>query len=89
LAANPGTTLDYETLANPTVTIRTTDSGGLSFDKTFTLSVPDVHEKPTEISLDNTNFTKIVAEAVVSTLTIPRVETSTPLANSSFYPGWQ
>jgi len=39
LVVKSGAVIDYETLANPTVTILTTDSGGLTFDKTLTVSV--------------------------------------------------
>jgi hypothetical protein len=37
---------DFETRNSYTVTIRTTDSGGLTFDKQFTIVVADVNEAP-------------------------------------------
>jgi hypothetical protein len=36
-----------------TVCVRSTDSGALSFDKQFTISITNVNEPPTDISLDN------------------------------------
>ncbi|BFM07277.1 hypothetical protein R50071_24810 [Halioxenophilus aromaticivorans] len=39
--------IDYETQANYQVTVRTTDSGGLSQDETITVSVSDENEGPT------------------------------------------
>ena len=32
--------------------MRATDAGGLTFDQTFTISVTDVNEAPTDIALD-------------------------------------
>lgn len=40
------TTLDFEARSTYSVTLRTTDSGGLAFDKTFTVSLTDVNEAP-------------------------------------------
>ncbi|MBS0266358.1 MAG: cadherin domain-containing protein, partial [Planctomycetes bacterium] len=37
---------DYETQSSYTVTVRTTDAGGLTFDKQFTIDVTDVNESP-------------------------------------------
>ena len=45
------TTFDYELQASYSVIIRTTDAGGLSFDKTFTIEIEDVNEAPTDIAL--------------------------------------
>ena len=39
-----GTLLDYETATSHGVTVRVTDQGGLTFDKTFTIAVTDVNE---------------------------------------------
>ena len=48
------TGLDYEAGATRNVTIRTTDLGGLFIDKIFTISVTDVNEAPTAVTLTNT-----------------------------------
>ncbi|WP_398483389.1 beta strand repeat-containing protein, partial [Tardiphaga sp.] len=45
--------LDYEAAATQQVTVRATDAGGLSFDKTFTINVTDVNEAPTAVTLSN------------------------------------
>ncbi|MDJ0728888.1 MAG: hypothetical protein QNJ33_02740 [Crocosphaera sp.] len=49
-----GTLLDFESNTSHDVTVRTTDSGGLDFDETFTIQVNDVNESATAIALDNT-----------------------------------
>ncbi|MBT7582531.1 MAG: hypothetical protein HN572_06170, partial [Kordiimonadaceae bacterium] len=46
-----GAVVDFETLPAPTLTIRTTDAGSLTYDETFTLSVTGVNEAPTSVSL--------------------------------------
>ena len=58
--------LDHETTPSHEVEIRTTDSGGLTYDKTFTITVTDVNEAPTDISLSNTSIIENAdAETVV------------------------
>ncbi|MGE0642509.1 MAG: tandem-95 repeat protein [Nitrospira sp.] len=42
-----GTLLNYEQATSHTVTVRVTDSGGLTYDETFTINVTDVNEAPT------------------------------------------
>jgi hypothetical protein len=41
-----GALLDYESATSHSVTVRVTDSGGLSFDKVFAIGVTDVDEAP-------------------------------------------
>jgi methionine-rich copper-binding protein CopC len=45
--------LDYETKPSYTVLVKTTDGGGLSFEKEFTISVTNANDAPTDISLSN------------------------------------
>lgn len=45
--------LDHEAAASHDVTLRVTDAGGLSIDRTVTLAVRDVNEAPTLISLSS------------------------------------
>jgi LPXTG-site transpeptidase (sortase) family protein len=45
--------LDYETQSNFAIRVRSTDSGGNQFEQTFTFSIVDVNEPPTNISLSN------------------------------------
>ncbi len=45
--------LNYEAASSYQVTVRTTDGGGLSFDKTLTINITDVNEAPTAVTLSN------------------------------------
>ncbi len=42
---------DYETKASYAIRVRSTDQGGLSFEEAFTISVTNVNETPTDITL--------------------------------------
>ena len=42
---------DYEATTSATVTVRVTDSGGLTYDKPITIAVTDVNEAPTALAL--------------------------------------
>jgi hypothetical protein len=42
-----GSLLNYESAANHSVTVRVTDSGGLTYDETFMINLTDVNEAPT------------------------------------------
>lgn len=44
LVVKPGASLDYETARSHTVTVRSTDSGGLFREETFTIDVANVYE---------------------------------------------
>ncbi|HEY7228915.1 MAG TPA: cadherin domain-containing protein [Pseudolabrys sp.] len=46
-----GGRLDFETAQTHDITVRATDQGGLSFDKTFTIKVTDVNEGPRDETL--------------------------------------
>ncbi|MFM2217406.1 MAG: hypothetical protein RL240_1724, partial [Planctomycetota bacterium] len=60
---------DFETKASYTVRVRSTDQGGLSTEKAFTISVTDVNETPTDVSLSaNTIAENAGANATVGTL---------------------
>ena len=45
---------NYETKSTYSIRIRTTDAGGLTFDKVFPISVTNVNETPTDITLAGT-----------------------------------
>jgi VCBS repeat-containing protein len=47
------TIFDYETKNSYSIRVRSTDQGGLWFEKQFTLTVTDVNETPTNISLSS------------------------------------
>jgi Ca2+-binding RTX toxin-like protein len=65
LQVRSSTVLDYETKASHTVTIRVTDQAGLTYDKAFTITVNNVNEAPSTISLSNTNVSESSAGATV------------------------
>ena len=52
---------DYETKSSYSITIRTTDAGGLSYDKAFTISILNANEAPTSISLSATSLAENLA----------------------------
>ena len=54
-------TLDFETQASYEVTVRITDSGGLTHDQTFTITVNDLNEAPVFDSSAVTSATEDVA----------------------------
>ncbi|XP_074662803.1 protocadherin Fat 4-like [Tubulanus polymorphus] len=45
--------IDFETTATLTVTIESTDSGNLKYEKQFTVTIIDVNEAPSQLSIDN------------------------------------
>ncbi len=57
--------LDYETASSEQVTVRVTDSGGLTFDKSFTIGVTNVNEAPTDISLSGNTVAENSANGTV------------------------
>jgi regulation of enolase protein 1 (concanavalin A-like superfamily) len=63
-----GQSLNFETTPSVALSIRTTDSGGLSFDKAFTITVTDVQDPPTDILLSNTSIAENQAGATIGTL---------------------
>ncbi|WP_372896787.1 cadherin domain-containing protein, partial [Stieleria sp.] len=58
------TALDFETKSSYSVIVRSTDAGGLSVDQTFTITVSDVNETPTALTLSNST---VGADAAVGT----------------------
>ena len=44
---------DYETKNSYTIKVRSTDTGGLWVEETLTISITDVNEPPTDVTLDN------------------------------------
>ena len=46
---------DYETKSSYSIRVRSTDQGGLWFEKQFTITVTDVNETPTNISLSSSS----------------------------------
>ncbi|MEH2565235.1 VCBS domain-containing protein [Bradyrhizobium sp. AZCC 2289] len=57
--------LDYEQAASHQVTVRATDSGGFTYDTTFTIATTDVNEAPTAISISGST---VAATSIVGTV---------------------
>src|ERR671937_476769 len=47
---------DFEVKNSYTICVRSTDNGGLSFDKQFVISITNVNEPPTDITLSNNSI---------------------------------
>ncbi len=61
--------LDFETKSSYSIRVRTTDAGGLSFEKVFTVTVNNVNEAPSDIALSaNTIAENNAANATVGTM---------------------
>ncbi|NTW01615.1 MAG: hypothetical protein HGA19_09925, partial [Oscillochloris sp.] len=83
-----GTTLktaavfNYETKASYSIRVRATDDGtpNMSFDKVFTITVNDLNEAPTDISLTPSS---VVENAVIGT-TVGTLSATDPDASSTF-----
>jgi hypothetical protein len=59
------TPIDYETTTSVNLTIRTTDSGGLTFDQLFTIFVNDLNDAPTNVVLSNSSIDENSASGTV------------------------
>ncbi|MBD2270993.1 cadherin domain-containing protein, partial [Anabaena sp. FACHB-1391] len=53
---------DFETKNSYSVRVRTTDQGGLTFEKQLNITVNDINEAPTDLSYDNTTDTTTIDE---------------------------
>jgi Ca2+-binding RTX toxin-like protein len=60
-----GTLLDYESATSQAITVRVTDQGGLTFDKTFTINVTNVNEAPTNATLTGSSVAENSANGTV------------------------
>lgn len=70
LKLKEGISLNHETADSIDVDVTTTDSGGLAYTETFAVSVSDVNEAPTDLTLDNTSIVEDDTGAVVGTLAV-------------------
>ena len=60
---------DYETQDSYSARLRTTDSGGLTFEKSFTFTVNDLNEDPTNLSISASTFNEnVTAGSAVANL---------------------
>ena len=71
---------DFETKSSYTVRVRSTDQGGLFTEKTFTITVTDVNEAPTDISISSTG----IAENAGANATVGTLSTTDPDAGDTF-----
>ena len=71
---------NYEVKSNYTVRVRTTDQGGLWFEKAFTISVLNTNETPTDIALSNAS----VAEHQLSGTIMGAFSTTDPDLTNTF-----
>ncbi|MGZ5434409.1 MAG: LamG-like jellyroll fold domain-containing protein [Pyrinomonadaceae bacterium] len=71
---------DYETKPSYSIRVRSTDPGGLTFERAFTIDVTNANEAPTEIALDNSN----VAENQASGTLVGTFSTTDPNAGDTF-----
>jgi hypothetical protein len=71
---------DYETKNSYSIRVRTTDQGELSFEKAFTITVTNVNETPTNLTLSNSN----IAENQVIGTVIGNLSTTDPDAGNTF-----
>ncbi len=59
---------DFEAKNSYSIRVRTTDQGGLSFEKVFTVSITDVNEAPTALVLsNNTTPENVAANSLIGT----------------------
>ncbi len=54
---------DYETKSSYSIRLQTTDAGGETYAKAFTLSVNDANDTPTALALSTTSFNENIAAA--------------------------
>ncbi len=77
LRLKAGESLDHETEASIDLRIVATDGGGLNYAKNVTISVTDMNEAPTSISLGNNTVAENSAGAVVGAITVADVDDPT------------
>ena len=71
---------DYETKNSYSVRLQTKDSGGLTFEKAFTLSVNDLNEDPINLLLSASSFEENIADAS----TIATLSSTDPDSSDTF-----
>jgi hypothetical protein len=74
------TALDFETKSSYAIRVRTTDQIGLSFEQTFTITVTNANEQPTDLALSNAG----IAENVPTGTGVGTFTTTDPDAGNTF-----
>ena len=67
LTAN--SSFDFETKNSYSIRVETTDQGGLTFDRVFTISVTDINETPMDLDLSNASIAENAGAVVTATAT--------------------
>ena len=75
-----GSLLNHEDAASHSITVRVTDSGNATYDESFTITVADVNEAPSDLVLDNTSITENAANGT----SVGIISASDPDAGESF-----
>jgi hypothetical protein len=70
LKLKPGVSLDYEAESKVNLTITATDGGGLSVTQPFTITVTNVNETPTALTLSGATVPENAAGATIGTLAV-------------------
>jgi|GEM_PF-1432136 len=71
---------NFEAKSSYSIRLRTTDQGGLTYDKAFTITVTNVNETPTDLALSNGS----VAENAAVNTTVGTLSATDPDAGSTF-----
>ena len=75
LKVKDGNLLDFDDKSSHDIKIRTTDSGGESYDKTFTIQVENQNNAPTDITLDGNSINELSENGItIGTLTTSDVD---------------
>ncbi|MFN6162055.1 MAG: cadherin domain-containing protein, partial [Planctomycetota bacterium] len=72
--------LDFDAKSNYTVRVRSTDQGGLFFEKEFTISLTNVNESPTNVSVSPSS----IAENAGANSTVGTLSTTDPDFGNTF-----
>ena len=75
LKVKNGSLIDFDNNSSHDIKIRTTDSGGESYDKTFTIQVQNQNNAPTDITLDGNSVNELSENGItIGTLTTSDVD---------------
>ena len=74
------TALDFEAKSSYSIRIKTTDAGGLNYEKVFTITVTNVNEAPTNIASSQT----AIYEANANGATVSNLSSTDPDAGDTF-----
>ena len=71
---------NFEATTTRTVRVRTTDAGGLFFERSFTINITNVNETPIGLGLSNTT----ILETIANGATVGNLSTTDPDAGNTF-----